>query len=153
MAFDPLSLLIIKLRCGRGVAVLRDHCADYDVSRPQSLFFYRIAALTVQHHREQGIIAVAQRTLQPLQFISQDASNLTLLASIPGYPDASEVELTSEVWPAVSSVVHSVTIVIETGLPFITCQVISSWTDKPILLSTQKRWSTLSRSAALRLSL
>lgn len=32
MAFDPLSLLILKFR-GRGVAVLRDRCADYDVGR------------------------------------------------------------------------------------------------------------------------
>ena len=36
MAFDPLSLLILKFR-GRSVAVFRDRCADYDVSRPQSL--------------------------------------------------------------------------------------------------------------------
>jgi hypothetical protein len=31
-AFDPFSLLILKFR-GRGVAVFRDRCADYDVCR------------------------------------------------------------------------------------------------------------------------
>lgn len=33
MAFDPLSLLVLKFR-GRNVAVFRDHCAHYEVSRP-----------------------------------------------------------------------------------------------------------------------
>jgi hypothetical protein len=33
MVYDPFSLLILKFR-GRGVAVLRDSCSDYDVSRP-----------------------------------------------------------------------------------------------------------------------
>ena len=32
MAFDPFSLLILKFR-GRGVAVFRNLCVDYDVSR------------------------------------------------------------------------------------------------------------------------
>ena len=30
MAFDPLSLLILKFR-GRSVAVFRNHCPDYNV--------------------------------------------------------------------------------------------------------------------------
>ncbi|KAF8488208.1 ubiquitin family protein [Russula emetica] len=44
------------------------------------------------------------------------SGDLILLASIPGYPDTSEVELTREVWPVVSSIVHSVTIVLETEM-------------------------------------
>jgi hypothetical protein len=32
-----LALLILKFR-GRAVAVFRDRCADYDVSRPWSIF-------------------------------------------------------------------------------------------------------------------
>jgi hypothetical protein len=50
-----------------------------------------------------------------LQLLGPDAGDLILLASIPGYPDTSEVELTREVWPTVSSIVHSVTIALETG--------------------------------------
>jgi hypothetical protein len=48
MAFDPYSLLILKFR-GRGVAVFRDRCADYDVSRPQSLslFLMTVCLLTL----------------------------------------------------------------------------------------------------------
>jgi len=42
-------------------------------------------------------------------------SDLVLLASIPGYPDTTTVELTKDVWPTVSSIVHSVTIVLESG--------------------------------------
>jgi hypothetical protein len=97
MVFDPLSLLqallILKFR-GRGVAVFRDRCADYD-----------------------SVIAVARRSLRPLQHLAPDAGDLILLASIPGYPDTSEVELTKEVWPTVSSVVHSVTIALEAEIP------------------------------------
>lgn len=93
MSFDPLSLLILKFR-GRSVtpnvAVFRDRCADYD-----------------------SIISVARRHLRPLQGLALDADDLILLASIPGYPDTSEVELTKDVWPAVSSIVHSVTIALE----------------------------------------
>ncbi|KAI0270846.1 hypothetical protein BGY98DRAFT_1100615 [Russula aff. rugulosa BPL654] len=92
MPFDPLSLLILKFR-GRGVVVLRDRCTDYD-----------------------SIIAVARRSLRPLQLLGPDAGDLILLASIPGYPESSEVELTKEVWPAVSSIVHSVTIALETEI-------------------------------------
>ena len=33
MAFNPLSLLVLKSR-GRSVAVFRDHCTRYEVSRP-----------------------------------------------------------------------------------------------------------------------
>ncbi|KAN0118447.1 hypothetical protein V8E52_005177 [Russula decolorans] len=93
MAFDPYSLLILKFR-GRGVAVFRDRCADYD-----------------------SIIAVARRSLRPLQLLAPDAGDLILLASIPGYPDTSEVELTKDVWPTVSSIVHSVTIALEAEMP------------------------------------
>ncbi|KAI0270849.1 hypothetical protein BGY98DRAFT_1179713 [Russula aff. rugulosa BPL654] len=87
-----LALLILKFR-GRAVAVFRDRCADYD-----------------------SVISVARRSLRPLQLLGPDAGDLILLASIPGYPDTSEVELTREVWPTVSSIVHSVTIALETEI-------------------------------------
>jgi hypothetical protein len=111
MAFDPLSLLILKFR-GRGVAVFRDRCTDYDVSRPQYLFSW-IAPLTTK--QQKSIISVARRSLRPLQLLGPDAGDLILLSSIPGYPDTSEVELTKDVWPTVSSIVHSVTIFLESG--------------------------------------
>jgi hypothetical protein len=107
----PLALLILKFR-GRGVAVFRDRCTDYDVSRPQYPFSW-IDPLTTGNIK--SIIAVARRSLRPLQHLGPDDGDLILLASIPGYPDTSEVELTREVWPTVSSIVHSVTIALETG--------------------------------------
>ena len=125
MASDPLSILILKFR-GRGVAVLRDRCADYDVSRsPFSVF--RVLTRTGQ----QSIIAVARSSLRSSlrQVPNGDGGDLILLASIPGYPDTSEVELTREVWPTVSSIVHSVTIALETGasrpVPSVECTVVS----------------------------
>jgi hypothetical protein len=90
--------------------VFRDRCADYDVSRPQSLFLTG-CLLT----GKQSVIAVARRSLRPLQLLAPDASHFILLASIPGYPDTSEVELTKDVWPTVSSIVFSVTIALEDG--------------------------------------
>jgi hypothetical protein len=50
-----------------------------------------------------------------LQLLAPDTSDFILLASIPGYPDTSEVELTKDVWPTVSSIVFSVTIALEDG--------------------------------------
>jgi hypothetical protein len=55
MAFNPLFLLILKSR-GRSVAVFRDRCADYDVSRPQSLFLDGLSS-----DRQQSVIAVSER--------------------------------------------------------------------------------------------
>jgi hypothetical protein len=50
-----------------------------------------------------------------LAIIATLSGGLVLLASIPGYPDASEVELSKGVWPSISTVVHSVTIALESG--------------------------------------
>jgi hypothetical protein len=56
--FDPLSLLILRFR-GRSVAVLRDHCPDYEVSRPhqQSRVAFPedqrlITPLSTEYHRD-----------------------------------------------------------------------------------------------------
>jgi hypothetical protein len=49
MAFNPLSLLILKFR-DRGVAVFRDRCTDYDVSLPQYRF-PQIALLITGNNR------------------------------------------------------------------------------------------------------
>ena len=111
MAFNPLSLLILKFR-GRSVAVFRNLCTDYDVS----CSVYSNSDICIANHRKnKSIIAVARRNLRPLQSLATNTSDVILLASIPGYPDTSEVELTREVWPTVSSVVHSVTITLESG--------------------------------------
>ena len=48
-----------------------------------------------------------------MQFIPAD--NIIPLASIPGYPEASQVEISKEVWPVVRTVVHTVTIALESG--------------------------------------
>jgi len=90
MAFDPMSLLILKFR-GRSVAVLRAHCSDYD-----------------------SVVAAAWNNLRSLKHFPND--DLVFLASIPGYPDTSEVELSKGVWPSVSAVVHSVTIALESEM-------------------------------------
>ena len=116
MAFDPLSLLFLKFR-GRVVAVFRDRCSDYDVS--PFLFpgpsIFSLGLHRRYHRQQQSIIAVARSSFRPLKLLSPDAGDLILLASIPGYPDASDVELTKDVWPTVSSIVHSVTIALEPG--------------------------------------
>ena len=79
------------------------------------------------YRRQQSIIAVARRSLRPLQLLGPDAGDLILLASIPGYPDASEVEVAEEVWPTVSPIVHSVTIAFETGESVADGLLVSSW--------------------------
>jgi hypothetical protein len=42
-------------------------------------------------------------------------ADLVPLASIPGHPGTSEVEISKEIWPAVRTVVHTVTIALESG--------------------------------------
>jgi hypothetical protein len=95
--------------------------------------------------------------LRPLQHLAPDAGDLILLASIPGYPDTSEVELTKEVWPTVSSVVHSVTIALEAGASVLNVSVhrlFLAWLTSPRFPAPQKyHRRTPSRSAALRSSL
>src|SRR5713226_999018 len=59
------------------------------------------------------MITGASVRLRPRE-LSQEV-DIVLLASTPGYPDTSEVQLTREVWPTVRAVVHSVTIVLESG--------------------------------------
>jgi hypothetical protein len=107
--FNPLSLLFLKFR-GRSVAVLRDHCTYYDVSRPHqspvAVPDSRPLMATEYHHG---------RTAQLAQSFTSD--DLVLLASIPGYPDTDQVELTKAVWPSASAVVQTVTIALESGAP------------------------------------
>jgi hypothetical protein len=109
------------------------------------------------HRQQQSVIAVARRSFRPLQSLAPDAGDLTLLASIPGYPDTSEVELTRDVWPAVSSIVHSVTIAVESGASVTSGQqsVVSSWLTSPVpVFLPQKCYRrTPSQSAALQSSL
>jgi hypothetical protein len=114
MAFNPLSLLILKFR-GRSVAVFRDQCLRHEVSHP----WHRVAlprrasdldriASSAQH-----ILAVAQRNFRALHGVPLE--DIVLLSAIPGYPDPGEVELAKDIWPTVSPVVHSVTIALESG--------------------------------------
>jgi hypothetical protein len=114
MAFNPLSLLFLTFR-GRSVAVFRDHCSVYDVScllpvhTPVKSFcwWFLIAFL------RQGMLAVTRRTFRSLQDVP--AEDIVLLAAIPGYPVADRVELSKDIWSAVSTVVHNVTVVLESG--------------------------------------
>jgi len=88
--------------------VFRDHCTRYEVSRP-TINFRRclIASLA------QSILAVAQSNFRDLQGIPIE--NVILLSVIPNYPDQGQVELSKEIWPTVSAIVHSVTISLESG--------------------------------------
>ena len=54
------------------------------------------------------MLIVAQRTFPSLQHVS--ASDVVLIAPIPGYPDTEPVELSPEVWTAICHNVHKVTI-------------------------------------------
>ena len=54
------------------------------------------------------MLVVAQRTFPSLQHVS--ASDVVLIAPIPGYPDPEPVELSPEVWTAICHNVHKVTI-------------------------------------------
>ncbi|KAI9453249.1 hypothetical protein BJY52DRAFT_1189714 [Lactarius psammicola] len=90
MAFDPLTLLILKYR-GRSVAVVREHCL-----------------------RHENLLAVARRTFPSLQSVS--ASEVVLVGTIPGYPDAEPVEFLPDIWATVCHVVHKVTIALESEM-------------------------------------
>ncbi|KAI0292433.1 hypothetical protein BC826DRAFT_1105524 [Russula brevipes] len=90
LAFNPLSLLNLKCR-GRTIAVLRDECQHYD-----------------------SVLAVARRKFRSLHGVPVE--DIVLLATIPGYPETDQVELSKEIWPTVSAVVHSVTIVLESEM-------------------------------------
>jgi hypothetical protein len=59
----------------------------------------------------QSAVAVARRNLRSLQHFPHD--DLVLLATIPSYPDTSQVELSKDVWQSVNAVVHTVTIGLE----------------------------------------
>jgi len=48
MAFNPLSILVLKFR-GRSVAVLRDHCSFYGVSRPAISFRWSDRVAGTEH--------------------------------------------------------------------------------------------------------
>jgi hypothetical protein len=113
MPFNALYLLFLKFR-GRRVAVFRDRCLHYEVS-PSHPYVHPIVFLATGLIAllAQGILEVAQRNFQSLQDVSVE--NLVLLAVIPGYPDQAQVELSKEIWPAVSAVVHTVTIALESG--------------------------------------
>jgi hypothetical protein len=37
------------------------------------------------------------------------------LAAIPGHPETSQVEISKEIWPVVRTIVHTVTIAVESG--------------------------------------
>ncbi|KAH8977065.1 hypothetical protein EDB92DRAFT_1958976 [Lactarius akahatsu] len=91
MAFDPLTLLILKYR-GRSVAVFREHCLSHE-----------------------NLLAVARRTFPSLQGVS--TGDLVLVVSIPGYPDTEPVEILPEIWTTVcQGGVHAVTMALESEM-------------------------------------
>jgi hypothetical protein len=107
------NLLILKFR-GRSVAVFRDHCTRYEVCRPLNL----LPLITAVSHGliaslVQSILAVAQRSFRSLHGVPVE--DIVLLSTIPGYPEQDQVELSKEIWSAVSTVVHTVTIALESG--------------------------------------
>ena len=61
----------------------------------------------------QSILAVAQSNFRDLQGVPIE--NIVLLSVIPDYPNQDQVELSKEIWPTVSAIVHSVTIALESG--------------------------------------
>jgi len=71
--------------------VLRDHCTRYE-----------------------SILAVAQSNFRDLQGVPIE--NIVLLSVVPDYPDQGQVELSKEIWPTVSAIVHSVTIALESEM-------------------------------------
>jgi hypothetical protein len=61
----------------------------------------------------QDILPVAQRSFQTLHSVPID--DIVILASIPGYPDQSPVEISTDIWLLIYPVVHSVTIALQSG--------------------------------------
>lgn len=61
----------------------------------------------------QSILAVAQSKFRDLRDVPIE--KIVLLSVIPDYPDQGQVELSKEIWPTVSAIVHSVTIALESG--------------------------------------
>ena len=111
MAFNTLSLLFLKFR-GRSVAVFRDHCIHYEVSHPSiHPVIFRAPGLIAP--LAQGLLAVAQRNFLSLRDIRVE--DVVLLAVIPGYPYQAQVELSKEIWSTISTIVHAVTIALESG--------------------------------------
>ena len=70
----------------------------------------RIASIALS---VQNILAVAQRNFRAPHGVSPE--DIVLLSAIPDYPDPGEVELSKDIWPTVSALVHSVTIDLESG--------------------------------------
>ena len=70
---------------------------DYDVGCP------RVPPRPAVPGGLQRVVAVARRNLRSLQHFPHD--DLLLLATIPSYPDTSQVELSKEVWQSVNAVV------------------------------------------------
>jgi hypothetical protein len=68
----------------------------------------RIASIALS---VQNILAVAQRNFRAPHGVSPE--DIVLLSAIPDYPDPGEVELSKDIWPAISALVHSVTIDLE----------------------------------------
>ncbi len=61
----------------------------------------------------QNILPLALRNFETLQRVS--LPDVIILASIPGYPDQSQVEISPEIWLVIYNVVHSVTIALKSG--------------------------------------
>ena len=93
--------------------MFRDHCTHYEVSH--LLVLPSITALSdgLIASLAQSILAIAQHNFRSLQGVSVE--DIVLLSTIPDYPEQDQVELSKEIWSTVSTVVHSVTIALESG--------------------------------------
>jgi len=114
MAFNPLSLLILRFR-GRSVAVIRHRCGRYEVSRP----CHCLSPFVHEFHRAAGTGHPTGRTAQLSNPTGRSHDDIIILASIPGYSD-SLVEISTEIWSMINEVVPSVTIALQSGAPSVT---------------------------------
>jgi len=110
MTFKPLSLFILRFR-SRSVAVIRERCNRYEVSR----LCYHLSLLSIGliAPLAQNILSVAQLNFQAFQ--DAHTADIVVLASIPGYPDQGLVEISTEIWSMIYNVVYTVTIALRSG--------------------------------------
>ncbi|SRR6266404_3722899 len=112
--FDRVTLLILKSR-GRNVAVFRDNCPDYDVSCAH--WRSRVASppssdsdFTAEYHRGR-MTQLAVPAFRSRRVRARPPSLDPGLFSA----DKTTVELTRDIWPTMSSILHTVTVALESG--------------------------------------
>ena len=90
--------------------------------------------MTLPPTESRRAFAVSRRNLRSIPF-----DELVPLASIPGHPKSSQVKISKEIWPAVRTIVHTVTIAFESGASPVTGLFLANCPaaaviDQPVLL-------------------